>query len=268
MSLPGPDGAVHSMFIHGRLWKHVEHLVQRITFGMEKYSSAKSRTLGSIQALLLMIEWHPRSLHFPPDNDGWDASLVPSMDDVYEPRTRKADAANRWRDDVFEPAKRSDRMSWTLVGLAVTLAHELGVFDRGEDEDGRHEAGPMRGTRLQIKRLLYLFTSQLSLRLGCTNIFPQSDSFSASETLGATVGQSELVQLDREIILSKWIGITKLLTMATHMFFPNKAATKHLITSYRYLDLLGHFKPLLAKWWKEFEDMECQSAYESIENLL
>ena len=247
------------MFIHGRLWKHVEHLVQRITFGMEKYSSAKSRTLGSIKALLLMTEWHPRAMHFPPENDGWDASLAPSTDDAYEPRGRKADAVNRWRDDVFEPAKRSDRMSWTLVGLATTLAHELGVFESGEEESRSSDAHSTQGTRLQIRKLLYFFTTQLSLRLGCSNIFPQSAASGATASPGAASEGNSCVQREREVMLSRWIGITKLLSTATHMFFANKAATKHILASYRYLDLMGHFKPLLDKWWEEFEEMDCPS---------
>jgi len=121
-TLPGLGGASRAGFIHMRMWKHIEHLVQRIIFGTEKYSIAKTRSLGSIQALLLMTEWHPRSLHFPPENDGWDASLAPSADDVYAPRDPRNDHdSQRWREDVFEPAKRSDRLSWMLLGIAVTL---------------------------------------------------------------------------------------------------------------------------------------------------
>ena len=73
-----------------------------------------------------MTEWHPRALHFPPENDGWDSSLGSNNDDSYYSSKRNEEThLIRWREEVFEPAKRSDRMSWMLLGLANTLAHEL-----------------------------------------------------------------------------------------------------------------------------------------------
>jgi len=253
MPLPGPTGATHSAFIHNRLWKHVEHLIQRITFGTEKLSSAKSRTLGSIQALLLTIEWHPRSLHFPPDNDGWDASLGPTSDDAYQPKTRKPDAMDRWRDDVFEPAKRSDRMSWTLVGLATTLAHELGVFSSAEDDTTPDELEVFLCTRPRIRKLLYFFTTQLSLRLGCTNIFPRGDQITTLLPLDSGAQQTSDISQNSSVTLSQWASITKLLNTATQMFFENASVTRQIISTFRYQDMLEHYRPLLAKWREEFE---------------
>jgi hypothetical protein len=59
--LPGIGGLSRAHFIHARLWRYCEHLIQRITFGQEKFSAVKSRTLGTIKALTLMTEWHPRA---------------------------------------------------------------------------------------------------------------------------------------------------------------------------------------------------------------
>jgi hypothetical protein len=259
MPLPGPTGATHSAFIHGRLWKHVEHLIQRITFGTEKFSSAKSRTLGSIQALLLTIEWHPRSLHFPPDNDGWDASLGPSSDDAYQPTIRKPDAMDRWRDDVFEPAKRSDRMSWTLVGLATTLAHELGVFSSAEDDAALNESEVFLCTRPRIRILLYFFTTQLSLRLGCTNIFPRGDQITTSQHSDPGMQQAHQTRQNSTVTLSQWASITKLLNTVTQMFFENPSVTRQIISTFRYQDMLEHYRPLLAKWRDDFDSVACTS---------
>lgn len=234
-------------FIHSRLWRHIEHLLQRILLGAEKYSVAKSRTLGSIQALLLITDWHPRAVHFPPDNDGWDASLAPSVDDAYTPQPMTNEATRRWRDDVFEPAKRSDRLSWMLIGMATTLAHELGVFKPHEDE---HETeSHTAGTRERIRKLLYLYTAQLSLRLGCTNIFPQEallDVTSSPQSRKALESRSD------ELMLSRWIEITKLLSAAADMFFGSPSTTKKLLRGTRYLTLLNHFKPMLDAWYQDF----------------
>jgi len=268
MPLPGPTGATRSAFIHGRLWKHVEHLIQRITFGTEKLSSAKSRTLGSIQALLLTIEWHPRSLHFPPENDGWDASLGPTNDGAYEPTTRKSEAMDTWRDDVFEPAKRSDRMSWTLVGLATTLAHELRVFGGTEDDAAPNEQEVLLCTRPQIRRLLYFFTTQLSLRLGCTNIFPRGDQISSSQQFDLGMQHANQTRRNSGWTLSQWASITKLLNTATQMFFENASVTRQVISTFRYQDMLEHYRPLLAKWYDEFEGIASTNISQASRQIL
>lgn len=258
---PGPAGATRSAFIHSRLWRHIEHLVLRITFGAEKYSTAKSRTLSSLHALLLIIEWHPRLLHFPPENDGWDASLAAIVDDSAQPQDRKGEAARRWREDVFEPAKRSDRLSWMLVGLAITLAHELGVFDAVDNDGEASTQKSLRETRTRIRRLLYLYSHQLSLRLGCPNMFPQGDHLILQPPSAASLSDLDQPAKERELLLSKWIEITKLLATATHMFFSSKSATKTMLRSYRYVGLVEHFQPLLARWLEDFEAASLSSKY-------
>lgn len=48
----------------------------KIMLGQVKPSKAQTRTIGSIEALLLLSEWHPRALHFPTAADGWDCELM------------------------------------------------------------------------------------------------------------------------------------------------------------------------------------------------
>jgi hypothetical protein len=252
---PGPGGAVRADYIHGRLWRHIEHLVQRITFGSEKYSIAKTRTLGSILALLLITEWHPRTLHFPPEYDGWDASLVPSVDDSYTPEASNTEANRRWREDVFEPAKRSDRLSWTLVGLATTLAHELGVFSISEQPE-RLGSATTHPSRLLIRRLLYLYTTQLSLRLGCTSLFPQESLQHIAPPSIQAASQSAYSHVG-DLILSKWIDITKLLATAAEVLFPNRTAAQEMLRSTRHLSMIDHFRPLLDAWYKSYLEISC-----------
>lgn len=253
-SLPahGRAGKTRSSFIHARLWRHIEHLVSRITFGTEKFSSAKSRTLGSIQALLLVVEWHPRLLHFPPEHDGWDAGLAPTIDDSFQPQDRSTETSRRWREDVFEPAKRSDRLSWTLVGLAITLAHELGVFDAQHESVANDPvAASDQRTKIRIKRLLFFYSQQLALRLGCPNMFPQGDQSVTHLAMATDRPNLDQSALERELLLTKWIEITKLLATATQMFFSSKPATKNILRSYQYINLLEHFHSLLGGWHDE-----------------
>lgn len=262
MPAHGRSGKTRSSFIHTRLWRHIEHLVQRITFGAEKYSSAKSRTLGSIQALLLITEWHPRLLHFPPENDGWDAGLAATVDDGFQPQERNRESAQRWREDVFEPAKRSDRLSWTLVGLAITLGHELGVFDPHQDGSmSSHDAESAQRARDQIRKLLFLYSQQLSLRLGCPNMFPQGDSYVEQSIDMPDSAHFGAAARDRNLLLSKWIDMSKLLATATHMFFSNKTTIKTILRGYHYVNLLEHFQPLLDRWRSSFEHTSFPSEF-------
>ncbi|KAH3117710.1 hypothetical protein KXV82_007012 [Aspergillus fumigatus] len=136
-TLPGPSGATRGFFIHNRLWQHCQHLILRIMLGQEKFSKAKTRHLGTVEALLLLSEWYPRALHFPPENDGWDSDLMltaPSERDP-PPVTEESPMQDRWREDVVEPTRRSDRMAWMLVSSALALAHELGVFSTSNRSD-------------------------------------------------------------------------------------------------------------------------------------
>lgn len=259
--LPGYGSPSRAEFIHMRLWKYCEHLIHRITFGAEKYSTAKTRTCGSIQALLLITEWHPRALRFPPENDGWDSSLAPGIDDSFgHPHGKEDSNSVRWREEVFEPAKRSDRMSWTMIGLATTLAHELGIFDEIWETNDHSEKRPSRETALRIRGLLFFYTHQLTLRLGCTSIFPQSTQPLLSTLTNAPTPEKR-ADHDRDLMLSQYIAITKLLRTATDMFFQSKAMTRQLIRSGKYLALLGHFQPLLDQWLKEFDALELPSKF-------
>ncbi|EEU34204.1 uncharacterized protein NECHADRAFT_49898 [Fusarium vanettenii 77-13-4] len=265
--LPGYDGPSRADFIHMRLWKYCEHLINRITFGAEKYCTARTRTLCSIQALLLITEWHPRAVRFPPESDGWDHGLAPGVDDSYgHPHGVINPNAIRWREEVFEPAKRSDRMSWSLVGLATTLAHELGVFQDTGDEIGDSTTGS-QPSRALIQRLLFLYIHQLTLRLGCTSIFPQTLQLATYLPPAASTPERRFYY-DREVMLSQYIGITKLLKTATDTFFPSKRMARQVIRSGRYLTLLGHFTPLLDSWYKEFTDLELPTISDASKQLL
>jgi hypothetical protein len=187
------------------------------------------------------------------------------VDHSSQPQDRKSEAARRWRDDVFEPAKRSDRLSWMLVGLAITLAHELGVFDAVDYDAEPEVQTPLSDNKTRIRRLLYLYSHQLSLRLGCPNMFPQGDQTIFQSQSKTALSQFDQTVKDREILLSKWIDITKLLGTATHMFFSSKSATKVILRSHRYVGLLEHFQPLLARWKEDFGTASLSS--ESLEGI-
>jgi hypothetical protein len=117
--LPGPGGKTRGLFIHHRLWQHCQHLLLRLILGQEKASKAKTRNVGTIEALLLIVEWYPLSVHFPPDSDGWDSDVLLTMPDTRDPPlSHEIPALERWK---LEDTPRE-------ASQALVLFHKSNVF--------------------------------------------------------------------------------------------------------------------------------------------
>lgn len=266
--LPGVGSTFRAILLHQRLWEHCLHLVSRITFGQEKKSKAKTRTRGSVLALLLMTEWHPWAIHFPPTSDGWDSDLLLSIPDRRDkPGSNTADDSTndtrtRWLGDVARPAQMSDRMSWMLLGCAISLAHELGICQPGPPPDPppRRPSGSGTNHRQQqqqqqqacgafeskrIGKLLYIFAEQLSWRLGCASMTSTRLSQSASEPM--PVPQRDTPTLDYRV-LTAWIELTMLSRAIADALFPSAAVTRQLLLSCRHVNLINHFQQQLVRW--------------------
>ncbi|KAF7719651.1 Fungal Zn(2)-Cys(6) binuclear cluster domain-containing protein [Penicillium ucsense] len=247
--LPGASGESRNFYIHHRLWQYCQQLITRLIFGQEKSTKSKIRSLGTVEALLLMAEWHPRSLHFPPEADGWDDELF-SMDLVNPDHAERSESSeSRWIGDMTEPSRRSDQMSWMLLGCAHSLAHELGLFDTEESDpctDDHQWKEQIRLRRQRDQRLLYVYMNQLAWRIGRTSPSPQSLNHAV---LGgrkprglSQPGSTWLVFMD------SWIELTKLAQSVTDMFFPSAKFARQQLHSGRYVGLLEHFRPLLNQW--------------------
>ncbi|KAE8354513.1 hypothetical protein BDV28DRAFT_81071 [Aspergillus coremiiformis] len=252
--LPGAGGGSRNFFIHHRLWQHCQQLVMRLMFGQEKSSQSKVRKIGTIEALMLMSEWHPRSLHFPPESDGWDFDLTSVPPEPQE--IDDTSSANRWLEDMIEPARRSDQMSWMLLGSALSLAHELGIFDMDDEKlgytsgyEGFIASDQIKLRRQRVQRLLYVYINQLAWRIGCVSLMPQSLNH-------AILGRQTPKQMDQSgdewlIFMDSWMDLTKLAKSVTDMFFPTVSFARQQLYSGRYIDLLDHFRPILDKWKTE-----------------
>lgn len=223
---PGTGSKSRGFFIHHRLFQHCQHLILRIMLGQEKLSKAKTRHIGTIEALLLLSEWCPQSLHFPPETDGWDADLILTMPDERDPPIMTDDdedeeeqegqeethMSEQWKDDVVEPTRRSDRMSWMLLNSALALAHELGVFDpkprRTKSDDELGPDAKMYVQHLEVRRqrlpsLLFVFVNGLASRIGFTSPMPESPavlpSMADPEWKGLMASWVDLIQLTKGV---------------------------------------------------------------------
>lgn len=223
----------------------------RIIFGQEKRSKAKTRTVGAVEALLLMLEWHPNAIHFPPASDGWDSDLLLTTSDRRDPPSgntadwRPSDESRaKWLEEVVTPARMSDRMSWMLLGCAQTLAHELGVCDAsGSNNDINSnnitDSASQSDRHLRISKMLFIFVEQLSFRLGCPSTVPSSLTRCATEPC---------TDSRQSAFLIGWVELTNLLRTVSDVLFPSGMTIRQLLASSRYVNVIKHFQQQLLSW--------------------
>ncbi|KAK4184172.1 hypothetical protein QBC35DRAFT_477503 [Podospora australis] len=303
--MPGTGGHCRSHAIHEQLWTYLRGMIERVVWGQEAFGGGfcgsgaddmqnsstapwrglrrgSLRTLGTIESLMILTEWHPRALHFPP-NEATDELLLPDFSaqaqfDSENPRPAVGIGGRRI-ESWLEPAWRSDRMCWMLLSTGMGLAYELGVFDDIDEllatgaiarPEYEEEAYRLRASR--IRRLLLIYLSQLAGRLGWTNMVPdklrKSDAAAYSKRRphsveGTTPGtnQSSLsnafnyipdLELDDQIIHC-WAGISNAMHMGNEKLFRSRKHTTDIIQSGKYIALLKEFQPMLKDWWSNFE---------------
>ncbi|KAI0468252.1 hypothetical protein F4859DRAFT_517131 [Xylaria cf. heliscus] len=306
-SIRTTGGHCRSHAIHEELWRYLRRMVERCLWGQEAFGGGfcgsgadesqtsstapwrglrkgSLRTLGTIESLMILTEWHPRALHFPPE-EAIDELMLPSrevhisdpMDDDVVPRPG-GNVGGQRIESWLEPAWRSDRMCWMLLSNALGLAYELGVFDdidellatnaitRPEYEDEAYRLRAMR-----IKRLLLIYLTQLAGRLGWTNMVPESirktdpvfSNRRPTTNEGTTPGTNPSVlsntfnyvpdvELDDQIIQC-WVGVSNAMHLGNERLFRSRKHTTEIIQSGAYTRLLKEFQPILKEWWREFE---------------
>ncbi|KAI9786393.1 MAG: hypothetical protein M1839_006853 [Geoglossum umbratile] len=322
MSIPGPGNVSRSFAIHEKLWGYLRGMIERMVWGQEQFgggfcgaggdedgdvqSSSTApwrglrkgslRTLGTVEGLMLLTEWHPRALHFPPGDDAHEliirdgANSNPFNTDTVdgdgggnERRTFEGIGGRRI-ENWLEPAWRSDRMCWMLLGNALALSFELGVFDDIDDTTSfggemyrpEFESELYRYRAHRVQKLLLVYVTQLSGRLGWTNMVPRHISKTAFfKTPGQSFGEGQQAHKDgllgtgdeAEDIMAAWIELTTLLKSGNELLFPSRKQTRELIRSGRYVGMLEHFQPLLRSWRHDFEKLNIPTHMRHILNI-
>lgn len=300
----GIGGQSRSYLIHEKLWKYLQGMIDRMIFGQEQFgggfcgagqqpgsdvnplSRKGLRTLGTVESLILLTEWHPRALHFPPGNDD-DELILP--DDPYETGP-KADmykgVGDKRIDSWLEPCWRSDRMCWMLLGNAMTLAFEIGVFDdtseKEFEEANQHLSHAIVKAyyrrKNHLRDLLIIYVTQTSGRLGLTSMLPKIER---DESLSGGPSPLELYQervsrikappaqfgmradgqrlplesvatqerhAIQDLVLDFWQRIAKIMEMGNLKLFSNRRKTRELLKSGTYEEMLKFFQGPLNEW--------------------
>ena len=283
MHLSGNAAVSRSYQIHDKLWTHLRRQVERLLWGQEQFGGGfcgggnttkiletntgqitwqgSLRTLGTIEALLLLTDWQPRALHFPPgdeENGLLDRSLLIPVDTNARSGGRPEegygtrDYENLPYASWLEPAWRSDKMSWMILGLAQSLAFELGVFDTNH-LNCRHDHGPESecARKRRIRHLVLVYVAQTSGRMGIRS------SLNVDEWESDSIWDKTSRKQDHPIDIMQgfWLHIARIMNQANREIFPSHQFTKELTASGKYKSSIATFVPLMRHWKSEFEKL-------------
>lgn len=294
MKLAGNGATSRAYSIHEKLWSYLRGMIERLIWGQEKFGSSGSptagprqfnlsspafpasslngnlRSLGTIEALLLLTDWHPRALHFPPGDDentllDMDPQLLAHVNGKGE--DHDSDHAGKGHNGGsegrvafykwLEPVWRSDRMSWMLLSTAQALAFELGIFDPDNADKSSTETAAQRARKRRLRRLILVYVSQSSGRLGIPSMLPLPDWNQNTDPVGGDKLQSPQSQEDYAIDMMQdcWMDITKIMYQSNQILFPNKEHTSDLIKSGRYRDRIAEFIPSLTAFKQKADNL-------------
>ena len=164
-------------------------------------------------------------------------------------------------DAWLEPCWRSDRLCWMLLGLSMSLAFEIGVFDAGEWQRHARSADgqPLSAEELRaydrrrgtVRNLLLIYVTQTSGRLGLTSMLPSNYSKPEESNLfKQQLGQHESIQ---EVIMHFWLRMAAMMREGNQRIYANKAFTRDLIRSGDYKTVLESIQEPLRLWREDFD---------------
>ncbi|TPX16772.1 uncharacterized protein E0L32_012391 [Thyridium curvatum] len=247
-TLPGSGGLTRFYLIHHHLWQQCERLIQLLMYGQEKYLRG-SHTWATLQSLLLLSEWHPRALRSvsTTQNETWQGTESRLSGEAAS-EGREQSPASRYEQELLARAKHSDRISWMMVGAALNLGHEAGVF-----VDACFSSGTLGSDwlgPLHTRKLLYVYVTNLSVRLGFQNTFTQ-DVILARAVLPVE-GIDRSGTDSNDVSMELWLSLVRLSRAAAAIFFRSPTSTKDHLRNGDYIIMLQSFVVTLSKWYDDF----------------
>lgn len=219
-------------------------------------------------------------MHFPPRDD--DDDILAPPDDANTPADEKTlYMGSTWS----EPAVRSDRMCWSLIGTSYVLAYELGIFGTYSDGilsvDGlvKRKGGPTAYNKRadRIERMLYVFITQASGRFGIPSMYSDQINQFAIESVkegfvsgicstGGLHSCADMLLVDSTMLKDpvdktqqSWLELMIVMKDCNDRLFASKDQTTSLVQNEAYIVQLQHLQPLLDSWLKRFDALDRKS---------
>ena len=143
-----------------------------------------------------------------------------------------------------------------LLGSALTLGHELDLFDDSKfgatdasaDENDAAYSAYMELRRNRLRRILFVYISQLASRIGCA--IPKTPFHTTISSILSEYSSAQDRQWHDH--MTSWIELTHIVRTSSEFLFPSKSVTRELLQSGRYSEFLEHFRPLLKQWLDKY----------------
>ncbi|CAP86289.1 Pc20g09600 [Penicillium rubens Wisconsin 54-1255] len=263
----GPAAVARSYIVHDRLWRYLQGMISRLFWSEDlfvgEFPSLKDsvcgsgkgpraaytdswshgfRTLGTCEALLLLLDWHPRALHFPPPDED-TSSIV-----VQEPKKPRKSASTGY----YGPGSghdwlaRSDRLCQSMLSTVLMLATEMGIFcdDNSfwQGDEVRHD--PSKVVRDQerfyrIRCLIWVYATQHPGRPGRRN--PMQ------------CAPTKIPGVKNDDATECWMRVATIMKNANDLLFVSPRYTADIIRNGQYLQIVGGLEPLLNESIIEFD---------------
>uniref|UniRef100_A0A060THX7 ARAD1D34760p n=1 Tax=Blastobotrys adeninivorans TaxID=409370 RepID=A0A060THX7_BLAAD len=192
--------------LHEQLWE----LCQRL-FSYTVWAEASTRSIGTVFSFLLFSEWNPRAIH-----------------------RRGKDYANSGNTGITDglsglgATRRSDRLAWMLIGLAIRLSQDLGLMD----------------TSSKVFLATHMSEIVLALRMGRKSVL----SHSLNDPLPDTMEEFSVYERAE-------LEILQIMSLAHETLYASRSTTRELLKNGRYLTFLALFSPHLDNWEKKYQSL-------------
>jgi hypothetical protein len=239
--IPGPTSLSRAYHIHSCIWRHCQKMVTALIFGQSRLALGSDTSCGTILALLLLCEWHPRAFHFSSDADGLGGFAMPALSGDSEPEEQTVH--ERWLTQVHEAVQCSDRMSTMLVGCCLTLSHELHVFDDADERLNDTAFPSISPQRAHVRHLVYLYTHLLADKPSFNTLLPEK----ISQLLAENKHAGDITDRTHSITQA-WLELCDLWRSFHEMAPTLKSTASGIIRTRKCLSLADHFTSLLIQW--------------------
>lgn len=144
-----------------------------------------------------------------------------------------------------------------LIGLASTIAHEIGLWDADSIPSRITTENDER--KLRVKKHLLLECVEAHFRLGKAATMQQPFGLSFEVQPPNTVIELDEKRKCLHRCLDCGIECSQLVHMATTALYQSPAQTKAMITSKKYLSAVMHYDTLLRSWHESASSIPCES---------
>ncbi|KOS37156.1 hypothetical protein ACN38_g12059 [Penicillium nordicum] len=263
----GPAAVARSYIVHDRIWRYLQGMISRLFWSEDlfvgEFVSLKDpflgpgrgpqpthmdswshgfRTLGTCEALLLLLDWHPRALHFPPPDEDTSSIVLP---EPKRPRKSASTTGYYGPGSGHDWLARSDRLCHSMLSTVLMLATEMGIFC----EDNSFGQDEIRNDHLKITRdqerfhrircLIWVYATLQPGRPGRRN------PAQCTPTKSPGIRNDDATEC--------WMRVATIMQNANDLLFVSPKYTGEIIRNGQYLRIVSGLEPLLNESIVEFD---------------